>query len=386
MTSRMLSPLALALAAGLIGVAWGQTTPPQPQTQPQTQPTQPPTGSQPGHGGDHRFKGAGVGVSLSLGGGERRVSHLEFFRTYGPIDEEATTFQATDWMAARLSFPASRTPLYLNAQVDGVWVIRNAPVASSRRGDQESRWYAFGLGAPGKVPSDAFDYAFALPPKPLEAPPPVQAKTSAKRQEVVLCGGPGGNSGKTQAAPLDGGELAKGEHPHTQANFPNQEAELNACVPVGISNSLQWLNDTQKLGLDKKDISPEGLDKLFGRAKGKGTGDSWVKKKVDKFGKKIDTSEIGIADVAAAIDKGCDVELVAETHLAAVVGISKLANGKYSVDVAHDTLQGQAGGTKVETLIIPGTDQTIKGGTFLDGTKVRTFVCECKKPDKPKKK
>ena len=63
---------------------------------------------------------------------------------------------------------------------------------------------------------------------------------------------------------------------------------------------------------------------------------------------------------------------------AAIVGITKLANGKYAIDVAHDTSQGKAGGTKTETTTFDPATNSFSGGTFLDGTKLDQFVIECR--------
>lgn len=95
----------------------------------------------------------------------------------------------------------------------------------------------------------------------------------------------------------------------------------------------------------------------------------------------IETTTVPVKDVAAAIDSDCDVELDGEIHIAAIVGITPLKDGKYTIVVRHDTAQGEDGGTMDQPVTYDPKTNKISGGEWLDGRVVDHFVVECyKKP------
>ncbi len=108
-----------------------------------------------------------------------------------------------------------------------------------------------------------------------------------------------------------------------------------------------------------------------------------VEDKVKAFGKVVDTSvDLTVDKLGKAIDDGCDIEMASDGHMAAIVGVTKLDNGKWSIDIAHDTAQGDdkaKHNTVTETVTFSPGDKKIKGGTFVDGQTVLAFVVECKK-------
>ena len=310
---------------------------------------------------------------------------LSLYRSRVPADLHATRFVVSDWMSAALTFSGSGFAGYLNLTVGGVWVVQNVPVVAERDGVPETRWFAFGPGAGVARGTGPVAYGFTLAAAPRDAAPGMTGQTAPAPQPVVMCGRGGGPGNPGSPGALIGGEIAPGETAHAQKDFPNQEAKLMECGPVAISNSLQWLKKTKNLDVPDSDITPDALDVTLGwDPKKNGLTDGWLEKKKKKFGKLIDTSTKGVDQLGQAMDDGCDIELEADTHIAAIVGVTKLNTGKWSIDVAHDTDQGKAGGTKTETIIYSPGDSRIKGGTFLDGTKVSNFIVECKLPD-PKK-
>jgi hypothetical protein len=307
------------------------------------------------------------------------VPYVVLFRSEIPADDDATQFISSDWMAAALTFRGTRRVHYVNISVNGLWVVRNIPVLSTAgNGVVQAQWYAFG-GANKLNNSATVSYGFSLMPLPAEVAPQETKSASVRSQRVVMCLG-GGPGKPFQGGTMDGGELAPKETKHVNEDFPNQEAGLMECGPVALSNSLQWLNKKHKLGMKDDDISTEHMKAVTGWTKKDGVKGDWVHKKAQATNSKIDTyPDISVDKIGKAMDSGCDIELVADKHVAAVVGIAKLNTGKYSIDVAHDTEQGKAGGTKTETIIYAPGSGGIQGGTFLDGTKVTNFVAECKK-------
>jgi hypothetical protein len=93
-------------------------------------------------------------------------------------------------------------------------------------------------------------------------------------------------------------------------------------------------------------------------------------------------------DVAEALKQlklGQDVELDGDGHVAMVVGIAKLSNGKYSILVAHDTNQAKGaeptnnGGTKVQNTIYDPVSKTFTPSLNFQGPHFDGFVYECPK-------
>ncbi|MBN1966432.1 MAG: hypothetical protein JW910_17410, partial [Anaerolineae bacterium] len=79
-----------------------------------------------------------------------------------------------------------------------------------------------------------------------------------------------------------------------------------------------------------------------------------------------------------ALKDGKDVEMNGAGHCAALVGMAKLSNGKYVMYVAHDTDQGNEGGTKIEKVIYDPSLETptAEGGWGFNGKLINGFVAE----------
>ena len=82
------------------------------------------------------------------------------------------------------------------------------------------------------------------------------------------------------------------------------------------------------------------------------------------------------------LDDDQDIELQGDWHTAAIVGLTEWANGCYAIEVAHDTEQGTAGGTIVQTVIYcPTTGKFVGSPGFFDGSSFRYAVVECPIPE-----
>jgi hypothetical protein len=361
-------------------------------------------------GGSH----VGVGVSLDVGrlfkratSGHEPQKRISLYSVLLPSDPLGRRFHESDWMYAELKFSGHGLVGYLNLSVDGQWMVRNMPVIAQRDGEPESQWFGF---RPGPVASRTGDVSVGYDVKPeiRHTAPTETFRALAPPREVFVCGMGGGPGSGTGGGPGAGGKGAKGggeliggqvigkAHVHG-GNFPNQKSEINQCVSVAFSNSLQWLNDTQNLKLDPNKISPAGLDKIVGRDPGKPIDyGAATKAKADKFKGSIDTysgTADGISSVGDAIDKKCDVEMFTSPpnggvgHAVAVTGISRVQTPKqgikWSITIVEDAKQGPPTATDhnpiSENVTYPTGNNQIGGGAGVDGKVISGFVVECKK-------
>jgi hypothetical protein len=304
---------------------------------------------------------------------------------------DAVYIPASEWGRLRMSYVGSARVLYLNLTVNRRWVMQNVRVLSEHGANQEQAVaVAFGLGNKRGVRVDHVDYGITLWARVSVAPPPTAGTIAVKPatlDELCTGGGPKPEL-PVPKGPIVGGQSDAKDGKHTNdGGFPNQEAPYMGCVPTGFSNSLQWLkkNNDSMSGVNDADISIDELGKAVGFIKGKGTPDGFIQKKIAYLKKKgipVDTVGTDAAGVGKQMDNKCDVEIWTGAHFAAVVGISKGQNGKYSIDVAHDTDQRHVGGTTTETVTYDPKTNKIKGGTWMDGTDLHTFVIECPKKKK----
>jgi hypothetical protein len=297
-------------------------------------------------------------------------------------------FPASDWGRLAVTFQGAAQVLYLNLNVNGKWVIRNLRVHSVEgAGKEQTITVAFGLGNARGQRLDRVDHGISLTATPADAMPPASGSMAVVPETLnELCTGGDGKDGLPPApGAVVGGEQDKKEGKHVNSGFVNQDAPRLGCVQTAFSNSLQWLkkNNPSLSGVKDDDISIGALGTAVGASEATGTPDGFIAKKRDHLAAKgipIDTTEVSVADVGKKIDEKCDVEMWTQgsvKHFAAVVGISKGADGKYSIDVAHDTDQGNVGGAKTETVTYDPAADKISGGTWLNDAKVLTFVVEC---------
>ncbi|MCX6625140.1 MAG: hypothetical protein NTY38_29585 [Acidobacteria bacterium] len=289
----------------------------------------------------------------------------------------------SDWGSVDVSFDRSTTLKYVNFSINGSWQVQNMAVSGiPGTGDQEVTFNFF-IGATGTdwTGSALIGYSFDDVPSGIPAGSALMVVTP--RTVTVFAGDTGGGAAPTPAAPAVGDEVVTSYS--ASADFPNQEVGEGECVPGAISNSLQYLKN-RGMPVNGADITVAKMKDATGWAAGGAPVGWWDTKKkyMADNGYPVDTSTTGDPDKAGqALDNGDDVELRVPGHAAAVVGIKKLANGKYEITVAHDTDQGNAGGTKTEAGIYdPGTG-LITGITWMDGKKLDRFVVEVWSPEPP---
>jgi hypothetical protein len=312
--------------------------------------------------------------------------------TFSQLDVtlDGNTAKHSDWGAVDLNFSGANGILYFNLAVRNPkgskdrWEVQNVPVLSREgAGVFQTLTFNFDIGVDSGTHAPVVYYGYALTPQVLTAMPDVVLAATATESPYEIDSGFQGERMKiAKAEPLVGGAVAGPAFSH---DFPNQDCGKNECTPAAVSNSLMFLNDKNSLGIAASELTIAKMKTATNWQPGGTDQNGWFKSKAQYMMNKgfpITTKTINPtspADVAAAVRDGCDVELSTNTHTAAVVGIVEQANGHYAIEVAHDTVQGKPGGTKVESVDFNPKSTKLAGGAWLDNTKVKHFVVECAK-------
>lgn len=288
----------------------------------------------------------------------------------------------TSWGSVGLTFDTTDKVLYFNLSVGGNWVIRNLPIQSLPEPDKDARQtvhVAFDLGIEeGEEITEKYA-GFRLLDAPSDAAP-AEALTAVGDGEVVFSAGIVIPPVKLTLLPppvILGGLIVDGAA--HDSGFPNQEAGVAECVPAGVSNSVKWLNDKYGLEIEEDNTSIETMKIATDWGENGCPFDfyEWKAWYMQHWGLPIATeTSTSFDDAIQAVKDGKDVELVADSHLAAVTGIVKLADGRYVVAITHDTAQGKEGGAKTEYITYDPATGKIAGGTFMDGGDFHYFVIE----------
>ncbi|MGQ0537685.1 MAG: hypothetical protein ACT4R6_01955 [Gemmatimonadaceae bacterium] len=289
------------------------------------------------------------------------------------------------WGQALVDFSGSPNVLYFNLAVNGNWRIQNVPVLSREgSGVPQTTAILFDLGV-----RDGTDLTSALVAFDLTSAVLAQMPSSATAMSIgnsewdITTGTKNGAIAYAPPAPnLIAGQAAGDKVSHS--GFPNQQADNNECVPVALSNSLQWMNTKYGLGLAAADISVAAMKVVVGWA-ATGAGQQWWTKKRTRFKDILTTSTIprfNISEVYDAVARGCDVELRANDHVVAVTGAQKLADGKYTLDLTHDPDQKDGkkpGAEGTQTVTWDPKKKKFSGAPFIEGHAADLIVVECPK-------
>lgn len=301
-----------------------------------------------------------------------RFAQLDF-----NLDGQETKNSA--WGSAALGYERAATTLYFNLAVGKRWVVRNVPVPATT---ERANWsFGFDLGVAAGTDVTTLEYACELTTDVLTTMPADFEQASVTDRSVVMAPGIAGGEPVLQDPPdAELGDTVTDSAFH-EGEFPNTGAGLNECVPAAVSNSLKFLNAKYKLGLTDEEMSIATMKEATGWDP-RGCALNWYETK-EKYMKDNDygvtTRKITDFDqILTEIKAGQDVELVGGWHCAAVVGIAKLANGKYVLFVGHDTAQGKDGGQIYEKIIYdPGSEKFEGSPGFFDGSGFSYFVVEC---------
>ena len=302
---------------------------------------------------------------------------LEFSQLDFDLDG-STTFDS-DWGMVDLTYTGSDDILYLNLAVNSTWQIQNIPVLShAGSGIEQSISYLFDLDIFPGIDVSSVDYDYQLTDYTLAGMPTGTVSTaSVSNKNYTLYSGAKDTGLAVDSAASLVGDAAATPEKHAHSSFPNQQAGSNECAPTAISNSLQFLKEKHgldipdsELTIDKmkdatnwdsdgcwishNDSRPEGEENAF-----------WEDK--DEYMKEHDLGIITkkvtkVSELVLQIDMGHDVELELNGHTVALVGITPLADGTYSLDIAHDTDQdNDSAGTVIQTITYDPTTDKISG-------------------------
>ncbi len=332
----------------------------------------------------------------ALGFGEitgLRFSQIDF-------EQGGDSVYNSDWGSVQLDFESKPDFQYFNLVVNGDWQIQNIPIASlAEECVIESMTLNFNLG--NLVGDDVvtIDYVASLTDNVLLSGPPGSATTVNVMDRAVTVGGLAGPVGLIPTAtpligwlPIDWA-FNKG--------IGNQDVGVDECVPGAFSNSLQWLNKENSLGIPANVISNNSLKNPTGwTAPATDTGgnpvpgtggtgvDAWQGKRdaLSPHGvstKYLPASATNADSVIDEIEEGQDVELWGHHHAAVISGMVKHLDGTYTIYVTHDTQQGQNGGTVTEAITYDPATGQLQGGApgFFGGYSIRGFVIECPAPE-----
>lgn len=308
-------------------------------------------------------------------------------------DLEGVITNDSEWGSLDLTFSGSAEVQYLNLCVNGSWQAQNVPLLSvGGTSGPKTMNVMFDLGVPRGMPIGNISYGFMITSSPQWMMPPSTSTAAVGDREFVLGSGttPGSIAGPPEpAAPIAGDQVtnsAKHDKP-----FPNQECGKNECVPAAVSNSLQFLNSQHNLGMDAGAIDIGDMKSATGWGPS-GCLWTWYDYKAHwmeeknlpiNTSAKVGSGSINMDDVINDIKNGNDVELVAKSpkgggHCVAVTGVTKNADGTYSVTIAHDTKQDKPGGTKTETVTYDPATGKFTGGS-LNGWSLEQVVTESPK-------
>lgn len=274
----------------------------------------------------------------------------------------------SDWGYVEFTFTGQDPIMYFNLAVNGTWQVQNIPVLSGRGvGVEQNMTYYFDLGVESGTDVISLNYDYTFTSDILDTMPGGSTPASVGDDSVKLWAGFEGGSMPelTAAKPLVGGEVSSSKK-YAHKNFPNQECGEKECAPAAVSNSLKFLNEKHKLGMTDDQINITAMKKAVGFETGWGASlDTWWQTKKEymddpKNNYPITTEKItNISELAAHINSGQDVEIQQSWlywnkteekrkrtgHTTCLIGIAKLENGNYSLDVSDDRKQNELGGT-----------------------------------------
>jgi len=307
------------------------------------------------------------------------TQNLMFYQV--DFDFEGMYEANTEYGCLELSFIGQPDVLYLNLAVNGIWKLMNVPILSNKGINVlQTQSVIFDLGEPRGADVTSLNYAYSLTPA-IASIPVTYTQAPVQATDFILWSGFQGGGGPVPlpfAGDMTGGGLL-GSASHDLNYFPNQDCGINECAPAAVSNSLKFLNAQNNLGMTDGATSIDTMKIALGWSPMVGVTSNWFSLKNDFMQANnypINTtgsfSLPNMDNLTDSIAAGCDVEFgvrypgggPGKGHIVAVTGISKLDNGKYAVQLTHDTKQGLPGGTKTETVIYDPVTNTFSGGTI----------------------
>lgn len=286
----------------------------------------------------------------------------------------------SEWGLLTVRFLTHPDPVYLTASIDGSLRVDNLALLSTDSGAEQVVSVAIRIADTDGLDVTRADVGVSVGTTPGGASPaPVSVPVGAT--PVALASGevgtPADMGNPDPGAVGAGAGAVEGSTMGLNPDLPNQECRLNWCVPCAVSNSLQFLAAHHGTTFPNGTTTIEYWGEILGTTERDGTELDWPTKKDAKLaalGVKVRTTTT--TDPAAALDavrRGCDVELRASGHVAAISAMAKNADGSYTIHVKHDILQNQPGGLVHEAGLL--RDGQLTGLTWLRS--LYGFTMEC---------
>lgn len=285
-----------------------------------------------------------------------------------------------------LTYDGSSEVLYFNLAVNDEWTIQNIPIVSIEgAGVRQSITFWFDLGVEDGTEVTELHYAYDVTTTVRDTIPTVTYTAEVVDRSVIFYPGL-----LVDLVYIDLPNIIFGGKVTDYALVSdwnktkyNQDCGNNECVPTAVSNSLKWLKDKHGLTYPE-DPTIERMKEATGWGPG-GCSSGWPTDNPENKDQYMSDNGYPITtttttDVAEALNQvklGQDVELDGHGHVAMIVGIAKLDNGNYSILVAHDTKQGTAGGTRIESTIYNPNTKTFTPSHNFQGPNFDGFVIEC---------
>ena len=317
---------------------------------------------------------------------------------------DGNAYTNTEWGVTFMGYSSSQ---YMNLVVDGEWVLENMPLQSPLGpGVSNTVRYYFDLGVARGTEVTSAQYDYAISDAPLGSAPGGAIVTTIDDGSSEFFNG-------LIDIPISGdlasaGNLVGGliESNHIHWGFIPMEQERNACTPTAVRQSLKWLKEKKNLPIPDNAITDPNVAKTMtgwteaGGCRGdKSDPNAWYKLKeaatkqwgvtttVKHFDTATEAGRRALMDwLCEQMDDDQDIELDITGHTTSLVGICKLAGGRYGLMTADDAKQGQAGGRLYVGDIYDPATNMLNNVPFLGvdpgfaDAKLYNAVVECPEP------
>jgi hypothetical protein len=303
------------------------------------------------------------------------------------LDGNVTSNSA--WGTADVTFMGSTNPFYLNVRIGTNWPVQNLPIISVLGEDKpQTLSVNFKLTETGTEVTNV-ESGFSLTTNIIFTPPPTTEYTFVWRREVEIYSGIQG----TSLLYRDPTDLVGGPVQSWRAGkpvFPNEEQGRNECTPAAVANSLNYLNTVFALGIDPEELTVERMKVATGwtpdgPVSAADPSGGWVTEKIVYMSLHnlpiVTERTTDPSRVMMALEQCCDVEIEMAGHVAAIVAMADVGNGKYALTLSHDLDQALPGlplgngGTRLEPILFD-SNAGLLYGTFWSSRFI-TFVIEC---------
>lgn len=335
------------------------------------------------------------------------------FYQYDFSMDSVTQFNS-DWGGLELQYDSFPGTMYVNLSTDlpgttTQWQIQNLLI-SKYGSDTEKTLIYFDIGDTS-VEVNSINYGLSLTPFPLNEQPIINSTDSVFSKTIEINSGIYGldtdkseientyfDNNSDQAVPTVGGtpvNTAGIDNKHRV----NQEAGKNECVPVAISNSVKFLNSMYNLNIPIFKTTIEFMKYAVGFIPDKGAPVNFADLKRNWFSMNnipITTREykldIDMDKIMCELSRNQDVEITVEryyyhwlwgsiqiaAHTAQISSISYLGEGRYELEISHDTEQDKIGGRERSYTIFDTRVNKFTAGIFKRyNLGIHSIIVEC---------